>query len=149
MRRLKKYQLPLGSHFHSAKKTSLLWLLGSILHFQLTAQDSTTLRSFPNNHLLNSAMPIANRSQSDAMDALPATTYQVNNKSRLPIDTAAINNRYIPSNNPLLLWKNDYPLTPEQIKRRQEQKKREESISGILLKGFFQKKKNSPIIPTL
>ena len=66
----------------------------------------------------------------------------------LPADTNILNQRYKPSANPLLLWKKDYPLTPEQIEARKKQKKQDESVLGILLKSRI-KKNNSPVIPTL
>lgn len=69
-------------------------------------------------------------------------------KKSLPADTNILNQRYKPSANPLLLWKKDYPLTPEQIQARKKQKKQEESVLGILLKSRV-KKNNSPVIPTL
>lgn len=69
-------------------------------------------------------------------------------KNRIPADTIILNQRFKPTANPLLLWKKDYPLTPEQIEARRKQKKQDESVPGILLKNRV-KKNNSPVIPTL
>ena len=69
-------------------------------------------------------------------------------KNSKAFDTIFLNQRYKPSANPLLLWKKDYPLTPEQIEARKKQKKLDESVLGILLKSRI-KKNNSPVIPTL
>ena len=60
----------------------------------------------------------------------------------------ALNCRYQPENNPLLLWKNDYPLTGEQIKHRTARKKTDENVIGSLLKNRT-RKNNIAIIPSL
>lgn len=63
-------------------------------------------------------------------------------------DHIDLNCRYKPENNPLLLWKNDYPLTEEQIKNRAARKKKDESIIGSFLKNRT-RKDNTAIIPSL
>lgn len=63
-------------------------------------------------------------------------------------NTAAINARYNSAKNPLLIWKYAYPLTPEEIVRREDRKKEEEKIVNQVLKTIFSKKKNiNPVSP--
>jgi hypothetical protein len=63
-------------------------------------------------------------------------------------DHIDLNCRYKPENNPLLLWKNDYPLTGEQIKYRNARKKKDESVVGSFLKNRT-RKDNTAITPSL
>jgi hypothetical protein len=63
-------------------------------------------------------------------------------------DHINLNCRYKPENNPLLLWKKDYPLTGEQIKYRAARKKKDDSIIGNILKNRT-RKDNTAIIPSL
>lgn len=64
-------------------------------------------------------------------------------------DTALINARYKPAVNPLLLWKNDFPLTAEQVKQRAEWEKAENNTLNQAIKPVFTRKKKSAFLPTL
>ena len=131
-----------------AKKTGLLLLFCFISFYKLSAQDTFRLRSFTKSNIPYSNLVLIQPINSYSLQLQKEKALLAGQKIIVTPATAAINKRYNPANNSLLIWKYDYPLTPQEMDRRIEQKKLEEKPVNQVLKTILSKKKNNkPLNP--
>jgi hypothetical protein len=118
----------------------------------LKAQDSLQLRSFKDSNVYYTPLIFTETSKNGGQQPSKKGSYLLAQDIDFSLNTAAINERYSPSLNPLLLWKLSYPLTEEQIRRRNEEQEREEKIGNQIMNEVFQtifsRKKLKPVKPT-
>ena len=130
------------------KKTGLLLLFCFISFYKLSAQDTFRLRSFTKSNIPYSNLVLKHPVNLYSLQLQKEKALLAGQKIIVTPATAAINKRYNPANNPLLIWKYDYPLTPQEMDRRIEQKKLEEKPVNQVLKTILSKKKNNkPLNP--
>ena len=148
MKFLQAYSNTLFYKLSPVKIKGMFLLFCLISFYKLSAQDSFNLHSFTKSNLPYSNLVLKQPGKFYSLQPLKEKTYLAGQKNIFSTETASINDRYKPVNNPLLIWKYDYPLTAQEMERRLEQKKLEEKPANQVLKTIFSKKKNNkPVIP--
>ncbi len=130
------------------KKTSLFLLFCPFIFYNSSAQDTFSFFSFTKSNLPYSNLVLKQPGNLYSLLLDKEKAFLTGQKIIFIPDTSAINKRYNPANNPLLIWMYDYPLTPQEMERRIAQKKLEEKPVNQVLKTILSKKKNNKPVNT-
>jgi len=143
-----------AAYYHFSFIKSLLHgsLLYFIFPFTASSQDSLQLHSFRHSTIYCLPLVFAAAKKTNGQPFAKKGPYLFAKTTRFSPDTAAINERYKPGANPLLLWNLSYPLTEDQRRVKAEEQKREEQIgrqiANEVLQTIFNRKKIPAVKPT-
>ena len=88
----------------NVKKTLLFFTLGFITQYNISAQDTKTVTTFKDSKLNNAVFAFTASDKLFSFHPEKERTFFVGQKIAFTPDTAAINARYKPDKNPLLIW---------------------------------------------